>query len=132
MKNQGFNRRRFINTLSASAFAGSLAATLPLSSCSSNSKNPGSVIRKPDYSRLDEILRQPVFKKELFTSPVIIDTLELLRYRNNFLCRVRLKDGAEGISVGHSAQLISQYPIFTYSLQPFFINKDARELDLIL
>ena len=85
-----------------------------------------------DYSRLDEILKKPVFKKELFTSPVIIETLELLRYRNSFLCRVRSKDGAEGISVGHSGQLRSLYPIFTNLLQPFFINKDARDLDLLI
>ncbi len=73
-----------------------------------------------------------MFKKELFNSPVIIETLELLRYENSFLCRVRSKDGAEGISVGHSGQLRSLYPIFTNDLQPFFINKDARDLDLIL
>ena len=49
-----------------------------------------------------------------------------------FLCIVRSKEGAEGISVGHSGQLRSQYPIFTNLLQPFFVNKDARELDLII
>jgi len=45
---------------------------------------------------------------------------------------VRSKDGAEGISVGHSGQLRSLYPIFINLLQPFFLNKDARELDLLL
>ena len=87
---------------------------------------------KTDYSKLDEILKLPVFRKELFRSPVIIETLELLRYGNSFLCRVRSRDGAEGISVGHSGQLRSQYPIFTNLLKPFFINKDARDLDLLL
>ena len=51
--------------------------------------------------------------------------IELLRYRNSFLCRVRSKDGAVGLSVGHSGQLRSLYPIFTNLLQPFFIDKDA-------
>lgn len=115
------NRRQFL----ATSLTGGLAATMPLSSCSSPGKNV-------DYSGLDEILKQPIFKKELFTSPVIIETLELLRYKDNFLCRVRAKDGAEGFSVGHSAQFKSQYPIFVNLLQPFFINKDARELDYIL
>ena len=41
-------------------------------------------------------------------------------------------DGAEGISVGHSGQLRSLYPIFTNLLQPFFIRKDARDLDLLM
>ena len=63
------------------------------------------------YSRLDEILRRPVLKKELFAAPVIIETVELLRYNNSFLCRVRSKDGAEGISVGHSG-MRTLYPIF--------------------
>jgi len=84
------------------------------------------------YKKLDEILKKPVFRKDLFPDPIIIESLELLRYRDNFICRVRSKDGAEGISVGHSGQLRTQYPIFTNLLQPYFINKDARQLDLIL
>jgi L-alanine-DL-glutamate epimerase-like enolase superfamily enzyme len=83
------------------------------------------------YSRLDEILKGPVLKKELFTTPVIIESVELLRYENSYLCRVRSRDGAEGISVGHSG-MRTLYPIFLSNLQPFFIGKDARELDLIL
>jgi L-alanine-DL-glutamate epimerase-like enolase superfamily enzyme len=122
------NRRKFLTT----AITGSLAVTLPLSSCSRAVPVAGSNDIKADYSRLDKILKQPVFKKELFSSPVIIETLELLRYKNSFLCRVRSKDGAEGISVGHSGQLRSLYPIFTNLLQAFFINKDARDLDLLL
>ena len=122
------NRRQFITT----AIAGGIAAAMPLSACGLTVPNPGSYVRNTDYSRLDEILKKPVFKKELFTTPVIIESLELLRFKDSFLCRVRSKDGAEGISVGHSGQLRSLYPIFTNLLQPFFINKDARDLDLLL
>ena len=67
------NRRQFIST----AAAAGLAASLPLASC----KRIDS-----DYEKLDLILKQPVFKKELFTSPVIIASIELLRYGNNFIC----------------------------------------------
>jgi L-alanine-DL-glutamate epimerase-like enolase superfamily enzyme len=122
------NRRSFIST----AITGSLAATLPISGCGSANSKALSPDRKTDYSKLDEILKKPIFKKEYFTTPVIIDSLELLRYGGSFLCRVRSKDGAEGISVGHSGQLKSLYPIFTNLLQPFFLNKDARELDLLI
>ena len=118
------NRRKFLST----ALAGTVAASLPLRS----SANPLSDSIADNYKKLDEILRQPVFRKEFFSQPVIIETLELLRYKDTFLCRVRSKDGAEGMSVGHSGQLTSLYPIFTNLLQPFFIGKDARELDLIL
>jgi L-alanine-DL-glutamate epimerase-like enolase superfamily enzyme len=122
------NRRQFIST----AITGGLAATLPLSSNAQETHFNSPDIVKENYARLDEILKQPLFKKELFSSPVIIETLELLRYRNSFLCKVRSKDGAEGISVGHSGQLRSLYPIFTNRLQPFFIRKDARDLDLLM
>lgn len=84
------------------------------------------------YKVLDQILEQPVLKKDLFSSPVIIDSLELLRYNDNFICRVRSKDGAEGISVSNNFQMVSLYPIFLNRLQPFFIGKDARELERLL
>jgi len=124
----GTNRRKFITT----ALAGGIAASIPqsLSAISLNDRISGT--SETDYSRLDEILKIPIFKKELFSSPVIIETLELLRFKNSFLCRVRSKDGAVGISVGHSGQLRSLYPVFINLLQPFFINKDARDLDLLV
>ena len=122
------NRRHFL----AAALAGGLAARTPLSSFASQTPDPGSAgALNPRYPVLDEILKQPVFKKELFTTPVIIESLELLRHQGNFLCRVRSTDGAEGISVGHST-LSSLYPIFVNLLQPFFLGKDARDLDLLL
>ena len=62
-------------------------------------------------ARLIDILRQPVLKKELFKSPVIIESVELLRWENSYLCRVRSADGAEGISVAHSG-MSRLYPIF--------------------
>ncbi|MHC4205681.1 MAG: mandelate racemase/muconate lactonizing enzyme family protein [Planctomycetota bacterium] len=114
------NRRDFISA----ALAGGLAAGFTRSS-------NGSEGRRVDYARLDEILKQPVLKKDLFATPVIIESLELLRYRNSFLCRVRSTDGAEGISVAHGT-IRMLYPIFTNTLQPFFIDKDARDLDLLL
>ncbi len=122
------NRRKFIST----AITGGMAAVLPLSSDGQAAPFTGSETIRDNYTELDKILKQPVFKKELFSSPVIIETLELLRYKNSFLCRVRSKDGAEGISVGHSGQLKSLYPVFTNLVQPFFIGKDARDLDLLL
>ena len=121
------NRRQFIST----TVAGGLAATFPLSSCSPNDPVIPPTALRDNYEKLDQILKQPVFKKEEFTSPVIIETIELLRYKNNFLCRVRSKDGAVGISVGHGS-IRTLYPIFTNLIQPFFINKDARDLDLIM
>ncbi len=120
------SRRKFIATI-----AGGIAASMPLNARDFSISEPVSR-NPPDYQGLDEILKMPVFKRELFTSPVIIEKLDLLRYKNSFLCRVRSTDGAEGYSVGHSGQLSSLYPVFLNLLQPFFIGKDARELDLLL
>ena len=122
------NRRTFLST----SIIGGLAATIPMTSYGQPTSAANSDAIMDKYAKLDEILKQPVFKKELFSTPVIIESLELLRFGNSFLCRVRSKDGAEGLSVGHSGQLRSLYPIFINLLQPFFLNKDARELDLLL
>lgn len=113
------------------ALAGGFTAAWPLSSGCSHAAETGSGTSKPVYDRLDDILEQPVLKRELFTTPVIIESLELLRSGNSFICRVRSADGAEGLSVGHST-LRSLYPIFTDRLQPFFLGKDARDLDRLL
>lgn len=115
------NRRRFL-----SAAVGGGMASLPLRSWGSPS--PAVAAR---YRKLDDILQQPVLKKQFFRTPVMIETLELLRSDNSFLCRVRSRDGAEGISVAHSS-MNTLFPIFLKNLQPFFVGKDARELDLIL
>src|ERR1035437_2270789 len=120
------NRRTFVST----ALGGGLAA-LPLGAADSPPPSLTSAELNARYRKLDEILKQPVLKKQLFSTPVIIDTVELLRLNNSFICRVRSRDGAEGISVGHSG-MNTLFPIFLRNLQPFFIGKDARELDLIL
>jgi L-alanine-DL-glutamate epimerase-like enolase superfamily enzyme len=121
------NRRQFITA----TLAGGIGASL--SACTSPVKDRGYKDEKiKTYALLDDILRRPVFRSGLFSLPVIIETLELLRFGNSFLCRVRSKDGAEGLSVGHSGQLRSLFPVFVNLLQPFFIGKDVRDLDLLM
>ena len=120
-------RRQFVRA----NLLGGLAAALPAGVHGAEESRAGAKSPNPRYARLDEILRQPVLKRELFSSPIIIETLELLRYKDSFLCRVRSRDGAEGLSVGHSG-LNALYPIFIHNLQKFFIGKDARDLDLLL
>ncbi|MGJ5818080.1 mandelate racemase/muconate lactonizing enzyme family protein [Paludibaculum fermentans] len=83
------------------------------------------------YDKLDAILQQPVLKRQYFSTPVIIESVELLHLDGAYLCRVRSKDGAEGISVAHSS-MNTLFPIFLRNVAPFFLGKDARELDLIL
>ncbi len=66
------DRRTFISTA-----AGGALASLPLSAA------PGSPANAR-YRKLDEILKQPVLKKQFFSTPVIIETLELLRLEQQF------------------------------------------------
>jgi L-alanine-DL-glutamate epimerase-like enolase superfamily enzyme len=115
------SRRNFLKSASIAS-----VGAITLNSCNTTSKQTNQTV---DYSVLDEVLAKPVLKKELFPDPVIIETLELLRFEDNFLCRVRSTDGAEGISVGNNAQLQSVWPIFNVRLQPFFPGKDARDLE---
>ncbi|HWH69690.1 MAG TPA: hypothetical protein VNT26_09915, partial [Candidatus Sulfotelmatobacter sp.] len=121
------NRRQFLKA----NLLGSLATALPIATFAADAPRSDSRRQNPRYAKLDEILKQPVLKRELFPAPVIIETLELLRYKDSFLCRVRSRDGAEGLSVGHSG-LNALYPLFLHNLQRFFIGKDARDLDLLL
>ena len=125
------SRRRFLT----SALAGGAAAAL--TPIAGGTGRTAAVHVKPEeiqarYAKLDAVLRQPVFKRELFQQPAIIDSLELLHYKNSYLCRVRSKDGAEGISISNSEQMASLYPIFVRRMQPFFIGKDARDLEALL
>jgi len=117
------NRRNFLTT----ALTGGIAATLPFISCKDEVENT----ELPPYDKLDEAMKKPVLKTEMFSDPLIIETLELLRYKGNYLCRVRSKDGAEGFSFANS-QMDSVYPIFVKRMQSYFIGKDARNLESLL
>ena len=69
---------------------------------------------------------------ELWPKPVKIASMELLRNRRNFLVRVRTTDGAEGIGVPNAMHLVHTYPIFLNRVAPFFVGKDARQLEPLL
>lgn len=121
-------RRVFLTkgAIGASFLVGGLGA------CTSESKELNNEEQIDKYAMLDDAASRPVLKSDLFPNPLLIETLELLRYEGNFICRVRSTDGAEGIAVGNNMQLVSLYPIFVNRLQPFFMGKDARDLEQLL
>ena len=114
--------------MTAAALA-SGSAVLPLSSCNEKGKTIQGIT---DYSNLDLALKQPVLKTALFSSPVIIESLELLRDRDSCLYRVRSKDGAEGISVGHPFIAEVSYPMVPKVLANHFVGNDALDLDKLI
>lgn len=120
-------RRAFLKT---SLFAGMGASIFQPACASAKSVTPTSTI--PDYSALDAALSEPVLKKDLFPDPVIIEACELLEYNGNYMIRVRSKEGAEGYCVGHNIRMPHLYPIQLMLVNPYFIGKDARDLDQLI
>ena len=113
-----------------SSFASAAAAILP--NPSTRHHTPASSEFAANCAKLDAVAALPVFKRELFPNPVIIDSIELLHYKKSWLCRVRSKDGAEGISISNAQQMASLWPIFMDRVAPFFLEQDARDLERLL
>ena len=120
-------RRTFLKSTTGAAIASTLS---PLSYATDHRRRPAGTL--PDYMALDTALAQPVLKKERFADPVIIESCDLLEYQGNYLCRVRSTDGAEGHCVGHNLRMPHLYPLQLTRVNPFFVGKDARELDQLI
>jgi L-alanine-DL-glutamate epimerase-like enolase superfamily enzyme len=56
----------------------------------------------------------------------------LLKGGDQFLVRVRSKDGATGLAAGHPDILETTWPILTRRVAPFFVGKDARDLEALV
>ena len=122
------DRRRFLAGAAAGAALPAVGAAQFLNA--PRHGLPGTLEER--YAKLDAILKQPVFRRELFADPVIIESVELLHNKKQYLCRVRSKDGHEGISVANAEQMEVLYPIFVKRIAPFFIGKDARDIDSLI
>ena len=120
------SRRNILRT----ALAAGAAAAMPVAAQGAPCHAAG---ENPHYAKLDEILKQPVFKRDLFPDPVIIESIELLHYKKSYLCRVRSKDGAEGISVSNAQQMEALYPMFVKRIAAVFYRQGcARHLEALL
>ncbi len=84
------------------------------------------------YEQLDRVAEAPILNVEGLSSPVKLTSMELLRNGKTFLVRVRTADGAEGLAVPNELRLIEVYPLFLNKVAPFFVGKDARELEPLL
>ena len=81
---------------------------------------------------LGHIASAPILPLESRSSPVIIESMELLRKGNEFLVRIRSTDGATAVIVANSSRLRDASQIFLRRVAPFFIRKDARKLEALL
>ena len=123
-------RRDLFKSGLATAAVAALPASAAVTKHTHKSLSPAEL--EANYAKCDAEMAKPVFKRELFPDPVIIDTIELLHYKKSWLCRVRSKDGAEGISIANAQQMASLYPIFMDRVAPFFLGEDARDLERLL
>jgi len=114
-------RRAFLKTSAGAGFAVAGAVDAPAA------ERQG-----PDKVALDRILAEPVLRRDLVKAPVKVDALELLRDGTTCLIRVRSSDGAESVTVPNNSRLLDVYPLFLRQVVPFFIGKDARDLETLL
>jgi L-alanine-DL-glutamate epimerase-like enolase superfamily enzyme len=115
-----FNRRGFIKS---GIGAGVLAATHGCISAIESGQT--------SIAQLNKVAAAPVLKAEFITSPVKIASIELLRGEKNFFVRTTSTDGAVGVSVTNS-RAAYLYPILQQLVIPYFIGKDARDLDSLV
>ena len=77
---------------------------------------------------LEKAAGTPVLQLDGVDSPLQIRSIELLRKGREYFVHARSKDGAEGISVTNSrAEYL--YPILNKLVIPYFVDKDARDLE---
>ena len=87
-----------------------------------------STAKAPSTAELDRVAALPVLKRDGLTSPVIIDSIRLLKKDSDYLIHVRSKDGAEGVSLVNPPRGEYIGPILQQNITPFFKGKDARDL----
>jgi len=88
--------------------------------------------RRPTVDELNRAAVQRVLHLDGLKSPVRITSLELLRNGRNYLVRVRAQGGAEGLIVPNNDRFRDVYPVFLNRVAPFFVGKDARDLETLL
>jgi L-alanine-DL-glutamate epimerase-like enolase superfamily enzyme len=112
------HRRSF---LGATAGIAAVSALTPSTACANDVTDEA----------LDAAAAKPVLDRARLKDPVIIESIELLRGRRDYFLRVRSTDGAEGISLDNRRAEVL-HPILNRLVIPYFIGKDARDLEQLL
>ena len=111
------NRRELIAAVGATTLLSSARADKPVSA-------------EPDELRIAG--KSPVLRRDRLTDPVIIESVDLLRNGKQFFVHVRSRDGATGIALTNQRLIRNVYPLFLQMVAPYFVGKDARELDALV
>jgi L-alanine-DL-glutamate epimerase-like enolase superfamily enzyme len=122
-KNKNFmatNRREFI---AGGISLGICSMFRPGFTSSGNSTIP--------VDEFEKVIHQPVLDKSSFASPIIIESIELLKCGELYMVHTRAKNGAEGAALA-SSRAAYLYPIFQQLVAPYFIDKDARDIESLV
>jgi L-alanine-DL-glutamate epimerase-like enolase superfamily enzyme len=111
------SRRRFFKNMAASTSSLAVFPALALARDTT-----------PNDETLEQVAAKPVLDHKAFRDPVVIESVQLLKQGRDYFVRVRSKDGAEGISVDNGRADVL-HSIFNQSVAPYFIGKDARDLE---
>lgn len=65
---------------------------------------------KPRAEELARLMTAPVLRRELLTSPILIESIDLIKAGDQFLVRARSTDGAIGMAAGHPDVLETTWP----------------------
>jgi L-alanine-DL-glutamate epimerase-like enolase superfamily enzyme len=120
------NRRKFLAGATGSG-AAALAGGLARASEALEEKT-----RVVSLEELDRRASAPVLKLDRVKSPIVIDSIRLLKKGDDFLVHVRSKDGAEGVSLTDPPRANYLSQILKQLVIPVFIGKDARDLENLL
>jgi L-alanine-DL-glutamate epimerase-like enolase superfamily enzyme len=123
------NRRGFI---AGALGAGAVGPTRAYGNPATPQANKAAARTGVAVDDLDRAAARPVLKLDTFTSPVIMDSLRLLKKGDEYFVHVRSKDGAEGVSVINPPRGEYLDKIAKQLVLPFFVGKDARDLENLL
>jgi L-alanine-DL-glutamate epimerase-like enolase superfamily enzyme len=116
------NRRGFIGAMATASLA---------SMCGKSHAEKTSAVA-PDLQELDKAAAAPVLNLDKLKAPVIIESIKLLKKDEEYFVHVRSKDGAEGVALTNPPREQYLDKILKQLVIPFFIGKDARDLENLL
>ena len=134
----GMDRRRFFLAAGTAAGGAALAGGLrragagTIEAVSGERTAGGTGLGVANEEELDRVAALPVLKTDGLTSPVVIDSIRLLKKGKDHLVHVRSKDGAEGLSFVNESRGEMFAAMLKELVIPFFKGKDARDWENLL
>ncbi|MCA9425949.1 MAG: mandelate racemase/muconate lactonizing enzyme family protein [Candidatus Omnitrophica bacterium] len=86
---------------------------------------------RPSAADLDQAVNEPILDLSGLADPIEIESIDLLKKGDEYFVRVRSTDGPEGVSVSNGRADVF-HPILNELVIPFFIGKDARQIEPLL